>query len=106
MGWIVGFVIIALLSFIYDLVEKGESRQRKNDEKEALAHKLREEQIDNDRIQLLNENLKLANQNQRVVSKNVGLNQYLSNEQLQIGLLAIAVGVILIILYFKLVHFN
>jgi len=106
MVWIVGFVIIALLSFIYDLVEKGESRQRKNDEKEALAHKLREEQIDNDRIQLLNENLKLANQNQRVVSKNVGLNQYLSNEQLQIGLLAIAVGVILIILYFKLVHFN
>jgi len=106
MGWIVGFVIIALLSFIYDLVEKGESRQRKNDEKEALAHKLREEQIDNDRIQLLNENLQLANQNQRVVSKNVGLNQYLSNEQLQIGLLAIAVGVILIILYFKLVHFN
>lgn len=84
MVWIVGFVIIALLSFIYDLVEKGESRQRKNDEKEALAHKLREEQIDNDRIQLLNENLKLANQNQRVVSKNVGLNQYLSNEQLQI----------------------
>lgn len=106
MVWIVGFVIIALLSFIYDLVEKGESRQRKNDEKEALAHKLREEQIDNDRIQLLNENLQLANQNQRVVSKNVGLNQYLSNEQLQIGLLAIAVGVILIILYFKLVHFN
>lgn len=106
MGWIVGFIIIALLSFIYDLVEKGESRQRKNDEKEALAHKLREEQIDNDRIQLLNENLQLANQNQRVVSKNVGLNQYLSNEQLQIGLLAIAVGVILIILYFKLVHFN
>ncbi len=33
MVWIVGFVIIALLSFIYDLVEKGESRQRKNDEK-------------------------------------------------------------------------
>lgn len=113
MTWAGGFVILVALTFIYEMVIKGEKVQQKIDEEKAINHRLREEQIENDRIQILNENLKLTNEksklrneNSRVVSTEVGLNNYLSKDQLQISLLTIAVGIIFIILYFKLIHFN
>jgi|26BtaG_2_1085354.scaffolds.fasta_scaffold05622_4 hypothetical protein len=108
MTWAGVFLILIILNIIYEMVIKGEKAQQKKDEEKSRDNRLREEQIqiESNQIQPLNEKSKIRNENSSVGSTNVGLNHYLSKDQLQIGLLAIAVGIIFIILYFKLIHFN
>lgn len=106
MTWFIGFVILAILSFIYESAVKGEKVQRKKDEQEAAANKLREDQIENERIQLLNEHLQIVSESSIARTTKAESKQYLSIDQLYISLLAIAFGVVFIILYFKLIYIN
>lgn len=97
MGWVIGFVIFALLSFIYELVQKGEEIQSKKDESEAIANKLRRYEIENERIKVEKEKLKLKKQDDKIV---IGL----SSSQLLYSSGLIIVGMVSVIVFFQQIY--
>lgn len=102
MGWAGLIFFILVIGIIYEIGDKGEKIKKDKDTKEQkeIERKRIDDQIENERLRIMNENIKLTNQTK---IDNV-LEGSLSNKQVLFSLASISLGVILIVFLFKFIY--
>lgn len=102
MGWAGLIFFILVIGIIYEIGDKGEKIKKDKDTKEQkeIERKRIDDQIENERLRIINENIKLTNQTK---IDNV-LEGSLSNKQVLFSLASISLGVILIVFLFKFIY--
>lgn len=102
MGWAGLIFFILVIGIIYEIGDKGEKIKKDKDTKEQkeIERKRIDDQIENERLRIMNENIKLTNQTK---IDNV-LEGSLSNKQILFSLASISLGVILIVFLFKFIY--
>lgn len=102
MGWAGLIFFILVIGVIYEIGDKGEKIKKDKDTKEQkeIERKRIDDQIENERLCIINENIKLTNQTK---IDNV-LEGSLSNKQVLFSLASISLGVILIVFLFKFIY--